>query len=103
MDDIDARVRNDAINRDRQDNPAVDREIESPAKHHPRVRRRWGGRLFALGAILLLAGGLSAGVWGKYSQQHQVIATARQHFIPSVRVATVEASPGTVSVSPSRI
>ena len=101
MDDIDARVRNDAINRDRQDNPAVDREIESPAKHHPRVRRRWGGRLFALGGFLLLAAGLSLGVWGKISQQEQVTATAEQarDFIPSVRVATVEASPATVSVT----
>jgi RND family efflux transporter MFP subunit len=81
--------------------PAVDRKIESPAKHHPRVRGRWGGRLFALGAFLLLASGLSLGVWGKISQQQQVAATAEQarDFVPSVRVATVGASPATVSVS----
>jgi RND family efflux transporter MFP subunit len=41
------------------------------------------------------------GVWGKISQQEQVTATAEQarDFIPSVRVATVEASPATVSVT----
>ena len=101
MNDLGVRDRDDAIARDRQDNPAVEREIESPAKHHPRVRRRWGGRLFALGGFLLLAGGLSVGMWGKYSQQQQVRATAEQarDFVPTVRVATIEASPATVSVS----
>jgi RND family efflux transporter MFP subunit len=101
MNDLDVRDRHDVIDRDRQDNPAVDREIESPAKHHPQVRRRWGGRLFALGAFLLLAGGLSLGVWGKISQQQQVTATAERarDFVPRVRVATVEASPATVSVT----
>jgi RND family efflux transporter MFP subunit len=101
MNDLHVRDRHDAIIRDREDSPAVDREIESPAKHHPRVRRRWGGRLFALGGFLLLAGGLSVGVWGKYSQQQQVTATAEQarEFVPSVRVATVEASPAAVSVT----
>jgi RND family efflux transporter MFP subunit len=101
MNDLDLRDRNDVIDRDRQDNPAVDREIKSPAKHRPPVRRRWGGRLFALVGFLLLAGGLSLGVWGKISQQHQVMATAEQarDFVPSVDVATVKASPGTVSVT----
>jgi len=101
MNDLDVRDRDDVIDRDRQGNPAVDREIKSPAKHRPPVRRRWGGRLFALGGFLLLAAGLSLGVWGQYSQQEQVTATAEQarDFVPSVRVATVEASPGTLSVT----
>ena len=101
MNDLDLRDRDDVVDRDRQDNPAVDREIKSPAKHSPPVRRRWGGRLFALGGFLLLAAGLSLGVWGKISQQQQVAATAEQarDVVPSVRVATVEASPGTVSVT----
>jgi RND family efflux transporter MFP subunit len=101
MNDLDIRERNDAIDRDRQDNPAVDHEIKSPAKHRPRVRRRWGGRLVALSGFLLLAGGLSVGVWGQHSQQRQVLANAEQerNFVPSVRVATVEASPATVSVT----
>jgi RND family efflux transporter MFP subunit len=51
--------------------------------------------------LLLLAGGLLQGTWGNYSQHQEVMATARQEldFVPSVRVATVEASPGTVSVT----
>ena len=101
MNDLDLRDRDDVVDRDRQDNPAVDREIKSPAKHRPPVRRRWGGRLFALGGFLLLVVGLSLGVWGKISQQQQVMASAERarDFVPSVRVATTEASPGTVSVT----
>jgi len=101
MNDFDIRVRDDVIDRERRDNPMVDREIENPAKHRLQMRRRLGGRLFALGGFLLLAGGLSVGVWGQYSQQQQVRATAEQarDFVPSVRVATVEASPGTLSVT----
>jgi RND family efflux transporter MFP subunit len=101
MNDFDVCDRDDVIDRDRQDNPAVDREIKSPAKHDPQVRRRWGGRLFAVGGFLLLAGGLSLGVWGKISQEQQVMATAEQarDFVPSVDVATVEASPATFSVT----
>ena len=101
MNDLDLRDRDDVVDRDRQDNPAVDREIKSPTKHRPPVRRQWGGRLFALGGFLLLAAGLSLGVWGKISQQQQVMASAERarDFVPSVRVATTEASPGTVSVT----
>jgi RND family efflux transporter MFP subunit len=101
MNDLDLRDRDDLIDRDRRDSPAVDREIASPAKHHPRVRRQLGGRLFALVGFLLLAGGLSLGVWGKISQQQQVAATAEQtrDFVPSVDVATVKASPAALSVS----
>src|ERR1700757_1177399 len=101
MNDLDVCDRDDVIDRDRQDNPTVDREIKSPAKHDPQVRRGWGGRLFAVGAFVLLAGGLSLGVWGKISQQEQDTATAAQarDFVPSVRVATVKASSAAVSVT----
>jgi hypothetical protein len=65
------------------------------------VQRRRGAQLLALGSFLLLAGGLSLGVWGQYSQQQQVMETARQQrdFVLSVHVATVEAGPGTVSIT----
>jgi multidrug efflux pump subunit AcrA (membrane-fusion protein) len=41
------------------------------------------------------------GAWANYSRQQQVMATARQErdFVPSLPVATVEASPATVSVT----
>jgi RND family efflux transporter MFP subunit len=101
MNDLDSPNRNDAIDRDRQDSPAIDLDIEKPVKHSPRARRQWGGRLFALGGFLLLTGGLSLGAWGYYSRQQQVAATARQErdFVPSLGVATVEASPNTVPVT----
>ena len=75
------------------------RSVEKPLK--PVKREHRGARLVALGGFLLLAGGLSLGAWEYFARQQQVMATARQErdFVPSVRVATVEASPPTVSVS----
>jgi RND family efflux transporter MFP subunit len=99
MNDLDIRDQIDTINQDHQDNRTGDRNIENGRKH--RLRRRRGGRLFALGGFMLLAGGLSLGAWGNYLQQREVMETAKQErdFVPSLRVATVEASPGTVSVT----
>jgi RND family efflux transporter MFP subunit len=90
---------NNVIQLDRRDRPEVERETGNAPKQ--RRRRRWGGRLFAFGGFLLLAGGLSLGAWGNYSQQQQVMTTAEQErdFVPSLRVATVAASPDTMSVT----
>jgi RND family efflux transporter MFP subunit len=90
--------RNDAILH-RLDTRARYGHIEKRLKH--RKRRRWGGRLLALGGFLVLAGGLSMGARGNYSQQQEVTATAKQgrDFVPSLRVAAIEASPATASVS----
>ena len=97
--DINLHDRNDAMNQDHQDNRPGDRNIENHQK--ARLRRRRGGRLFALCGFSLLAGGLSLGAWGNYSQQQEVMSTAQHErdFVPTVRVAMVEASPATVSVS----
>ena len=91
MNDFDTSDRNGAADRDR----APDRETRK------QQHRRWGGRLLSLGAVLVLAGGLSAGAWGRYLHQQQVLTTAQQErdFVPNVRVATVAASPETVSVT----
>ncbi len=99
MNDLVLHDRND--DQIRQDNTWGDRQIEKPPKYHVPRRRRWGGRLVAFGAFLLLAAGLGLGVWEHHSQRQQVLATAEQQrdFVPSVRVATVEASPGTISVT----
>jgi RND family efflux transporter MFP subunit len=101
MNDVDILDRNDAITRNRVGNPGVNPDIEKPLKRRPPVRHRWGGRLFGLGGLLLLAGGLWLGAWGYYSQQQEVTATAQQQrdFVPSLRVATAEASPGIMSVT----
>jgi RND family efflux transporter MFP subunit len=99
---MNATDRNAPINPDGERHSAVASEIETPAKHRkPRHRRRGGGRLFGLVAFALLAGGLSLGAWGNYSQQQEVLATAKHErdFVPDVSVATVEASPATMSVT----
>jgi RND family efflux transporter MFP subunit len=99
MNDLDSHDRSDAMNQDHQDHRAGDRNQERPER--PSRRRRWGGRVFAFGGFTLLASGLSLGAFGQYSQQQQVMATALQElkYVPSVRVATVNASPETVSVT----
>ncbi len=101
MNDLGAPNWSNVIHLDRQDRPAVAREIANPSQHRRRARRRWRGRLFALGGLAALAGGLSLGAWGNYSQHEEVIASARQEsdFVPSLRVATVAPSPGTTSVT----
>src|SRR6202045_3412426 len=93
--------RNEAIDRNRLDSPTFRREIGKQPRRRTRVARRRGGRLFALGGFLLLAGGLMLGGWGNYSLKQEVTATAKQQhdFVPSLHVATVEANPATVSVT----
>jgi RND family efflux transporter MFP subunit len=92
---------NDAIDRDHRENPVLHDKFDIPRKPRLCVRRRWGGRLFGLGGFLLLGGGVSVGTWGHYLQQQQVMATAQQErdFVPSLRVAPVEQSPGILSVT----
>jgi RND family efflux transporter MFP subunit len=92
---------NDAIDRYQLDGPTFYREIEKQPGHRIRVRRRRGGRLFAFGGSLLLAGGLLLGGWGNYSLRQEVMATATQErdFVPSLRAATVVANPATVTVT----
>jgi multidrug efflux pump subunit AcrA (membrane-fusion protein) len=101
MNDRSMRDPNDAIARDRRDGPVVGRDVVRPPRHRPRVRRRLGGRLFAFGGFLVLAGGLSLGAWGHYSRQQEVMATARQEreFVPRLPVATVKASTAVMSVA----
>ena len=72
--------------------------LEASARSlHPRS----GRRLLGLGALLVLLGGLAIGVWRHYALHLEVMAAAEEHrdFVPSVRVAAVRASPGTMSVT----
>jgi multidrug efflux pump subunit AcrA (membrane-fusion protein) len=101
MNDLFRPDRNAAIDRNRQDSSTFHREIEKQPRHRTHLRRRRGGRLFALGGFVLLAAGLTLGGWGNYALRQEVMATAvREHdFVPSLRVATVEANPATISVT----
>jgi RND family efflux transporter MFP subunit len=101
MVNVGIRDRSDTTTRDPGDDGPVDRRTESPPKARPAVRRRWGGRLFALSGFLLLAGGVSLGAWRHYSQHQEVMATAERErdFVPSVDVVAVEANPGIMSVT----
>jgi RND family efflux transporter MFP subunit len=100
MNDVGTRDTNDVVTRDRQDDAFVERTQGNPPRQRPYARHRWGGRVFALGGLLLLAGGLALGALRFYSQRQQVMATAEQtrDFVPRVRVSTVQASPGTVPI-----
>jgi RND family efflux transporter MFP subunit len=99
MNDLGAPDWNNVIQLDRRERPPIERETTKPSK--ARGRRRWGGRLFALGGVFALAGGLVVGASGYLSRQQQVMATAEQErdFVPTVRVATVESSLATTSVT----
>jgi RND family efflux transporter MFP subunit len=101
MNDLPTSDRDEAVEPGRQSGLMIDREGKSSPKHHPLGHRRWGGRLSALGGLLLLACGLLMGTWRAYSKQQEVMATAQQErdFVPSVSVATIEPSPNTVSVN----
>ena len=81
--------------------PAVGTAIGKPPEKHPDGRRRWGGRLLALGAFLMLGGGLAFGASRHYAQYRQVTATAEQRrdLVPTVRVAKIRPSNGITLVT----
>jgi RND family efflux transporter MFP subunit len=78
----------------------VDRETGLPADHKA-GKRGSGGRLFALFAFLLLAGGLAIGSVRHSRQSSEVAATTteRLRLVPAVRVAAVKSSGDTLSVT----
>jgi RND family efflux transporter MFP subunit len=80
-------------------NPA--RKATKSLRPRSRARRGLGGRLFAIGAFLLLTTGIALGASRHHSKQQQVRVTADQtrHFAPAVLVVPVEASPGVISVN----
>ena len=98
MNDVPTRDESEAL--DHRTGPPTDRQTEKAPKPRPKARRRLGVPLFALGAFSLLAGGVAMGASRHYAQNQQVMATAERErdFVPSMRVATVKANPGIMSV-----
>jgi hypothetical protein len=81
--------------------PPARHDLDSRPPGSDAGRVRSGRRLLGFGALLVLLGGLAIGVWQHYSLHLEVLAAAEQHrdFVPSVRIAAVRASPGTMSVT----
>ncbi len=77
------------------------RTVTKSPRPRSRAQRRWGGRVFALGAFLLLTTGISLGASRHYAQQRQALATADEvrRFAPAVLVAPVEASTAFIPVT----
>jgi RND family efflux transporter MFP subunit len=98
MNDVPIHDESEAL--DHRAGPPTDHQTEKAPKPSPKARRRLGVPLFALGALSLLAGGVAMGASHHYAQHQHVMATAERErdFVPSMRVATVEASPGIMSV-----
>jgi RND family efflux transporter MFP subunit len=74
---------------------------QAPSKPRSRAGRRWGGRVFAFGAFVLLTTGISLGASRHHAQQRQALLTADEarRFAPSVVVAPVEPSSAVTSVT----
>jgi RND family efflux transporter MFP subunit len=94
---------NDACIRDQHETQRSDpdgKTLKSP-RPRSRARRRRGGRVFALGAFLLLTTGISLGFSRHQAQQRQALATADEarRFAPAVLVAPVEASTAVIPVT----
>jgi len=94
---------NDASIHDQHESHSSDPDAKTVKSPTPRSRgrRRWGGRVFALGAFLLLTTGISLGASRHHAQQRQALATADEvrRFAPAVLVAPVEASTAGIPVT----
>jgi RND family efflux transporter MFP subunit len=92
---------NDASVRDQEETLRIDPDGNTVKSPKPRARRRRSGRVFALGAFLLLTAGISLGASRHHAQQQQAVASAEQtrQFAPAVLVAPVEASPAIIPVT----
>jgi RND family efflux transporter MFP subunit len=64
-------------------------------------RRGRGGVWFGLGVLIALIGALVFGAWRHFEQERQVVAATDQRLslAPTVRTATVIASPSTITVT----
>jgi RND family efflux transporter MFP subunit len=92
---------NDASVRDQEETLRIDPDGNTVKSPKPRARRRRSGRVFALGAFLLLTAGISLGASRHHAQQQQAVASAEEtrQFAPAVLVAPVEASPAIIPVT----
>jgi RND family efflux transporter MFP subunit len=78
---------------------ATDRVVETPAPDVRKGGRR--GRLILLGAVVVFAGALTSGAWNHLTQYRQTAAAseAERDLVPQVRIAAVQPSADTETVS----
>jgi RND family efflux transporter MFP subunit len=79
---------------------SADRTAGNAPLSQPRPRH-WGRWLLGLGVLIALSAGLAFGGWQHYDQRREALTISQRQrdFVPSVRVATVQASEGTVLVT----
>ena len=65
------------------------------------AKRRHGGMLLGVGALVILAAAIGLGSWRSYAQYREALSTAQQHrdFVPSLRVASIKSSDDVVLVT----
>jgi RND family efflux transporter MFP subunit len=88
-------------NEDAREQPDSETDhVVAPTNPAPE-RRGYGGALLAGGLLLLLTAGVATGGWRHYQAKRDVATTAHQitTFVPEVRVATVHASDGKITVT----
>ena len=75
-------------------------EVKADEREAPSPRGRLG-RLFGLGVLLLLVGGLAFGAWRYYARQQATASDTEQRLtlVPTVRTATVKTGSPTISIS----
>jgi RND family efflux transporter MFP subunit len=98
MTDIRVRPKIDGVQA--RPDPETDRVVALPDTTR-KTPRRYGGSLVGGGALLLLLGGLGIGGLRYYQAglDAEEAAQQRQTFVPDVRVATVRASDGKITIT----
>jgi RND family efflux transporter MFP subunit len=67
----------------------------------PTGKRRYGGIVLAVSAILILAAAVALGSWRSYALYREALSTAQQRrdFVPSLRAASIQSSDDVVLVT----
>jgi RND family efflux transporter MFP subunit len=67
----------------------------------PTGKRRYGGIVLAVSAILILAAAVALGSWRSYALYREALSTAQQRrdFVPSLRAASIQSSDDAVLVT----
>ena len=75
--------------------------INSDIAAQPTGKRRYGGIVLAVSAILILTAAVALGSWRSYALYREALSTAQQRrdFVPSLRAASIQSSDDVVLVT----